>query len=41
MQVVISGGYSEQIGWLPEVYKLTEMRTDECNNLQVGCYSKV
>jgi len=34
--VVISGGYSEQIGWLPEVYKLTEMRTEECNNLQTN-----
>ncbi len=36
MQVVISGGYSEQIGWLPDVYKLTEIRPDDCNSIQVG-----
>lgn len=35
--VVISGGYSEQIGWIGDVYKLTEIRPEDCTGVNPKC----
>jgi hypothetical protein len=35
--IIISGGYSEMSGWLSDIYKLTEIRPEDCDSWNPNC----